>query len=576
MNRKTTDLTPHPLNEAIYGDTADPRLIESIKAAGILQPLVIDHKNRVISGHRRLDAARKLNLTEVPVVVIPTEDELEIETALIEANRQRTKTNEQEARETAQVFKIEQAKARQRQISGTLPAKSPEGVGDARELAGKLQGIGGKKVEQSVQVVEAIDRLIQEGENVAAENIRSELNKYSVNRAHTVAQEKGLIKGVTLEPAAAEDYIFIKKWKDMTADQQLKILAKHYDKTNFNFQESDGIEWARWSWNPITGCLHDCKYCYARDAANRLFDAKFVPAFYPGRLQCPQHTKVPAEAKTDVGYRNVFTCSMADLFGKWVPSDLIGKVLDVVRQSPQWNFLFLTKYPTRLLEFDFPANAWVGTTVDTQERVKAAEEVFEKVKAKVKWISAEPMMERLTFEHLDRFHWIVLGGASKSTQTPEFKPPREWVNHLWAQALAAGCKIYEKPNLLERSREYPTQVPVPVIPVAAAVPDGIIGQLQRIKLSREKGAKLPLGTVVVTRGPGRKWGNPFEIDVDGSRSEVIAKYKNWLTTDPKGMETLKAAKEKLRGKNLACSCDLDEECHGDFLLKMVNEVAPST
>jgi hypothetical protein len=114
------------------------------------------------------------------------------------------------------------------------------------------------------------------------------------------------------------------------------------------------------------------------------------------------------------------------------------------------------------------------------------------------------------------------------------------------------------------------------IPVAAAVPDGIIGQLQRIKLSREKGAKLPLGTVVVTRGPGRKWGNPFEIDVDGSRSEVIAKYKNWLTTDPKGMETLKAAKEKLRGKNLACSCDLDEECHGDFLLKMVNEVAPST
>jgi protein gp37 len=189
-----------------------------------------------------------------------------------------------------------------------------------------------------------------------------------------------------------------------------------------------------------------------------MFAAKFVPAFYPGRLQCPEHTKLPPEAKTDIGYKNVFCCSMADLFGKWVPSDLIQLVLDVVRKSPQWNFLFLTKSPQRLLEFEFPDNAWVGTSVDTQARVKTAEEVFEKVKAKVKWLSCEPMMERLTFTHLDRFQWVVLGGSSKSTQTPEFRPPREWVTNLWSQARAAGCKIYEKPNLLERCREYPTNI----------------------------------------------------------------------------------------------------------------------
>lgn len=403
---------------------------------------------------------------------------------MIEANRQRVKTHEQEAREAAQIYKIEQAKARQRQTSGTLMAKSPEGGGTARDLAGQRLGIGGKKVEQSVAVVETIDRLIHDGEHDAAENIRSELNKYSVNRAHTVAREKGLLKGVTVEPVV-EDFILIQKWKAMTAEQQLKALSKPYGKTNFNFQATDGIEWARWSWNPITGCLHDCDYCYARDIASRMFEAKFVPAFYPGRLQCPQHTKAPAEAKTDIGCKNVFTCSMADLFGKWVPSDLIGKVLDVVRRSPQWNFLFLTKYPERLLAFEFPDNAWVGTTVDTQARVPAAEEVFEKVKARVKWISAEPMMERLTFGHLDRFQWIVLGGASKSTQTPEFKPPREWVTHLWAQARAAGCKIYEKPNLLERCREYPTGVvalvKAPAIPAAAVVTDGIVSQPQRVQ-----------------------------------------------------------------------------------------------
>jgi pyruvate-formate lyase-activating enzyme len=26
-----------------------------------------------------------------------------------------------------------------------------------------------------------------------------------------------------------------------------------------------------WSWNPVTGCLHDCPYCYARDIANRFY-----------------------------------------------------------------------------------------------------------------------------------------------------------------------------------------------------------------------------------------------------------------------------------------------------------------
>ena len=203
------------------------------------------------------------------------------------------------------------------------------------------------------------------------------------------------------------------------------------------------------------GCLHACNYCYARDIANRLYRPQFKPAFYPGRLKCPAQTDVPREAKQDIGQKNVFTCSMADLFGKWVPEELIQMVLDVVRKSPQWNFLFLTKFPQRHLKLEFPDNAWIGTSVDSQKMIQNAEEIFKDVKAKVKWLSCEPMMERLTFKHLDRFQWVVIGGSSKSTQTPEFRPPREWVTHLWSQARAASCMIYEKPNLLERCREYP-------------------------------------------------------------------------------------------------------------------------
>jgi protein gp37 len=189
----------------------------------------------------------------------------------------------------------------------------------------------------------------------------------------------------------------------------------------------------------------------------RFYQQKFAPSFLPSRLNAPKNTRVPANGDRNIGYRNVFTCSMADLFGKWVPAEWIKAVLTEVEANPKWNFLFLTKFPTRLAEFAFPDNAWVGTTVDAQARVPNAESAFEKVKAKIKWLSCEPLLEPLHFDRLDLFDWMVIGGASASTKTPEFRPPREWVESLESQARKAGCRIYEKTNLLSRIREYPGQ-----------------------------------------------------------------------------------------------------------------------
>jgi len=164
---------------------------------------------------------------------------------------------------------------------------------------------------------------------------------------------------------------------------------------------------------------------------------------------------VPPGAATNVALKNVITGSMGDLFGKWVPKEWIEAVLDRIRGNPQWNFLLLTKFPQRLAEFEFPDHAWVGTSIDGQARVATAETAFAKVKAKVKWVSVEPMLERITFAKPELFDWIVVGGASKSPRTPEFHPRREWVNHLWQQAETAGVKLSEKTNLLERRREFP-------------------------------------------------------------------------------------------------------------------------
>jgi protein gp37 len=256
-------------------------------------------------------------------------------------------------------------------------------------------------------------------------------------------------------------------------DGRKLYIVRSESKAQFN-STNEMVDWAWWTWNPVTGCWHGCPYCYARDIANRFYETKFEPTFYPGRLNAPKNMKpmsldrVKNEAKkrrlnledARIFAKNVFTCSMADLFGKWVPDDWILQVFQSVASSPEWNFLFLTKFPQRLQEINdrlggFPNNVWVGTTVDTQSRVSLAEKSFQTIQAKVKWLSIEPMLEPLNFESLDMFDLIAIGGQSRTSQEPEFQPEWSWVENLMKQARASNTSVYFKENLRCRPKELP-------------------------------------------------------------------------------------------------------------------------
>lgn len=217
-------------------------------------------------------------------------------------------------------------------------------------------------------------------------------------------------------------------------------------------QTNEMVDWAKWTWNPVTGCKHDCIYCYARDIAVRFYPEKFEPTYRPERLSAPRNTVPPpyADKSPDpverTAWRNVFVCSMADLFGRWVPDEWIDGVFGACRRSPQWNYLFLTKFPNRYVDLEFPPNSWVGTSVDEQKRVANAEKSFASLSAPVKWLSVEPMREPIRFKKLSMFDWVVIGGQSRSSGAPEFFPDFHWVNDLIARAHDSGCKVYCKPN----------------------------------------------------------------------------------------------------------------------------------
>jgi hypothetical protein len=63
------------------------------------------------------------------------------------------------------------------------------------------------------------------------------------------------------------------------------------------------------------------------------------------------------------------------------------------------------------------------------------------------------------------------------------------------------------------------------------------------------------------------WGNPFVIGKDGTREQVIAKYRAWLMSEP---SIVAMARRDLRGKTLGCWC-APKACHGDVLLEIAND-----
>ena len=68
-------------------------------------------------------------------------------------------------------------------------------------------------------------------------------------------------------------------------------------------------------------------------------------------------------------------------------------------------------------------------------------------------------------------------------------------------------------------------------------------------------------------GRPSKWGNPFRIGKDGSREDVIQKYRDWILANSNLMAQLPL---ELKGKTLGCWCK-PNACHGDVLAELADE-----
>ena len=98
-------LIPHPVNEELYNLSDIDDLVRSIREVGLLEPLVINIRNQVISGHRRLEVIKELGWDEVEVIksdLSPDDEPLYI----ISYNKQRIKTAKEQLAEIKLLYKL--------------------------------------------------------------------------------------------------------------------------------------------------------------------------------------------------------------------------------------------------------------------------------------------------------------------------------------------------------------------------------------------------------------------------------------------------------------------------------------
>lgn len=225
-----------------------------------------------------------------------------------------------------------------------------------------------------------------------------------------------------------------------------------------------GIEWTDYTWNPVGGCKHRCRWampdgtiaeCYAETVAHRVAQ-KAYPQGFEHHYWRPEALEEPLQLKSP---SKIFLDSMSDLMGHWVPKAEIERVLDICRQAHWHNFQLLTKNAPRLLEFDFPPNVWIGVSAppsfmfgkplsfhQQQRMVMRQLEILADLTVPIRWMSIEPLsFDIAPLLSGSPLEWAVIGAATNGKKT--YQPQPEWVSNVLDVLDRQNTAIFFKGNL---------------------------------------------------------------------------------------------------------------------------------
>lgn len=232
-------------------------------------------------------------------------------------------------------------------------------------------------------------------------------------------------------------------------------------------RRTTGIEWTQSTWNPFSGCSKvspGCKHCYAIPFAARLAlmgQAAYQgltrgtgpSAVWTGRVNMAPNWQKKLGTFDRTG-QLVFVNSMSDFWHEHATAEMRRAVLEEMRKWPQHGFQVLTKRPENIqpmldemhemgtLHGRLPENFWLGCTVEDQQRADERIPLITAVQARIRFLSVEPLLERVTLAgKLEGIHWVIVGGESGPGARPM---EADWVRQLRDECAEAGVPMFFK------------------------------------------------------------------------------------------------------------------------------------
>ena len=149
------DFKDHPFK--VLDDDKMDDLLESIRVNGVLSPVLVrpdgEDSYEMISGHRRMHAAKIVGLTMIPAIVRDLTDDEAI-VYMVDSNIQR---EELLPSEKAFAFKMKMEALRHQGTSRLHVGKS--GI-ESAEIVGEGSGLGGRQVQRYIRLTELIPELL--------------------------------------------------------------------------------------------------------------------------------------------------------------------------------------------------------------------------------------------------------------------------------------------------------------------------------------------------------------------------------------------------------------------------------
>ena len=213
--------------------------------------------------------------------------------------------------------------------------------------------------------------------------------------------------------------------------------------------EFSKISWTTHTFNPWIGCKKispACRHCYAEEWAKRF---RLVSWGGARRRTAAAYWRQPhkwnAKASSRGTRPRVFCASLADVFDNEVPQVWREDLFDLIRQTPNLDWLLLTKRignARAMLPCDWGVgyrNVWLGSTVATQQELLRDVPKLLAIPAVIHFLSCEPLLQQLDLGALlagtRGLHWVICGGESGRQARP--------LALRWAERLRAQCKERE-------------------------------------------------------------------------------------------------------------------------------------